>query len=167
MTLYLLSVWLHVLSAAAWIGSMVFLSAVVVPLLRREELRAQAPLLLRLVGGRYRVLGWIALATLIVSGALNLYLRGFTWGTLCQVEFWSRGFGLLLGWKLALVLLVLILTVMHEAVVGARALALLERDPSSPRAQRVRRTASWFGRLVGVVSLVILFLAVAMVRGCA
>jgi uncharacterized membrane protein len=165
MTGYLSSVWLHVLAAAAWIGSMVFFSAVVVPLLRRPELRENAPVLLRLLGARYRVFGWIALATLIATGVLNLYFHGFTWEVLSEASFWSQGFGRLLAWKLGLVVLVLVMTLLHEAVVGAPALDVLQREPGSARAQRIRRSASLLGRFVGIVSLVILWLAISMVRG--
>lgn len=165
MTGYLGSVWLHILAAAAWIGSMLFFSAVVVPLLRRPELRDNAPALLRLLGARYRVFGWIALGTLVATGVLNLYLRGFTWAVLSVGEFWSQGFGRVLAWKLGFVLLALVMTLLHEAVVGARALDILQREPGSAHAQRIRRRASWLGRLVGMVSLVILWLAIALVRG--
>lgn len=164
-TLYALSIWLHLVAAAAWVGSMIFFSAVGVPVLRREELRAVAPRLLRLLGARYRVLGWIALGALVVTGGVNLYFRGVRWGTLCEPAFWSTPFGRPLAWKLGFVALVLLATVAHEVLTGARAVDSLERDPRSPEAARARRAASWIGRLVLLLSLAILFFAAALVRG--
>lgn len=166
MTVYLLSVWLHVLAAAAWIGSMVFFAAVVVPLLRRPDMRASAPSLIRLLGARYRVLGWVALATLLVTGVANLYYRGIGWTVLRDPEFWAGAFGKLLAWKVALVGVVVVLTALHEVTVGKRAVDALESGSDRARANRIRLAASVLGRLTMLVSLVILFLAIAMVRGC-
>jgi uncharacterized membrane protein len=132
-----MNVWLHVFAAAAWIGFMVFFSAVVVPLLRRAELRATAPVLLRMLGQRYRVLGWIALTTLIVTGLMNLQFRGFTWAVLSQSEFWAHGFGQLLAWKLALVVVVLVMTLMHEkSSRGKRSRCAAARSELSSRSAR-------------------------------
>jgi uncharacterized membrane protein len=163
--LYALSIWLHLVAAAAWVGSMIFFAAVAVPVLRRDETRAAAPALLRLLGARYRVLGWIALGVLIATGISNLHYRGVTWALLLDGAFWSTSFGRALGWKLSFVLLVVILTAAHEALTGKRAVAALERDPSSAGAARTRRAASWLGRVVLLASLAILFFAAALVRG--
>lgn len=155
MNAYVICVWLHVIAAATWVGSMVFFAAVVVPLLRREELRASAPVLIRLVGARYRIVGWISLATLIVTGIGNLYFRGFAWSLLTNVDFWMQGFGFgrWFVWKLGFVGLVVVLTVLHEIIVIG--------DPV-----RARRVASLLGRFLMLISLAIVFFAVAMVRGC-
>lgn len=166
MTLYVLTVWLHILAAATWIGSMVFFAAVVVPLLRRPELRASAPSLIRLLGPRFRLLGWIALTTLIVTGAANLYLRGLTWAVLSSSGFWSQGFGRMLAWKLMFVVLVLALTVGHEVVVRESAFDARGNNVDPAKAERVRRAASLIGRFTLLASLAIAFFAVAMVRGC-
>jgi uncharacterized membrane protein len=56
--LYALSVWLHIVVSAAWVGSMIFFAAVAVPVLRRNDMRSAAPQLMRLLGARFRVLGW-------------------------------------------------------------------------------------------------------------
>lgn len=166
MALYILSVWLHLFAAATWIGSMVFFAAVVVPLLRRAELRASAPLLIRRVGARFRVLGWIALATLIVTGLANLHFRGLSWAVLSDPGFYSQGFGRMLAWKLGLVVVVLGMTGVHEVVAGRQAVEAIEQRTDPARAERARRLASLVGRLIMLTSLAILFCAVVMVRGC-
>ncbi len=166
MTVYLISIWLHILAAATWIGAMVFFAAVVVPLLRRDELRAHAPMLIRSMGARYRVLGWISLVVLIVTGVANLYFRGISVAVLSEARFFAQGFGKWLAWKLALVLVVLVLTVLHEVVVGKGALNAFQHG-NQTRAERARRAASWIGRTTMLVSLAIVWFAVLMVRGCA
>ncbi len=154
-------VWLHVLAAAVWIGSMVFFAAVVVPVVRKLEPQAAAPLI-RKIGVRFRALGWLALSALVVTGAANLFYRGVTWEMLTSGAFWSAGFGLVLGWKLGLVAIILIATALHDVLASS---PVRGRLGSARDQQLARRRASWLGRFVMVVSLVILFLAVALARG--
>ena len=163
--MYALSVWLHVVAATAWVGSMIFFAAVAVPILRRDEVRAAAPRLLRLLGARFRVLGWIALATLVATGVANLCLRGIGWDELTRPALWATSFGHALAYKLVLVASVVGATVAHDFLSGSRALDTLERDPRSARAARLRRTASWLGRAVMIASLAILYFATRLVRG--
>lgn len=165
MTAYVLCVWLHILAATVWIGGMVFFATVIVPVLRRPEVsRGSAPLL-RLIGARFRVVGWIALATLVVTGILNLRFRGIDWPVLSDSRFWATGFGRTLARKLGLVLLVTIAARAHDVMIGRRAIEALERAPDSSEAKRTCRWASWLGRLALLLSLAILFFAVALVRG--
>jgi uncharacterized membrane protein len=142
--LYAFSVWLHIVAAATWVGSMIFFAAVVVPVLRRSEVESAAPRLMHLLGARFRTLGWVALAVLVATGISNLYA---------------------LGCKLALVSFVLVATAAHDALAGKKALQALQRAPRSPEALRVRRVASWLGRVVLAASLAIVFFAIALVRG--
>lgn len=163
MTLYLVSVYLHILAAVAWLGSMIFFATVVVPLLRKEEFRASAPLLVRHIGARFRILAWVALSVLLVTGVANLFLRGFGSDTLMSREFWSAGFGRLLAYKLGFVFLAIALTLLHELAANKHQQV---PAPSRELAERARRTASVVGRAMMLLSLVIVLLAVAMVRGC-
>lgn len=163
MAAYTISIFLHILAATAWIGSMIFFATVVVPVLRRPEMKTSAPALLRVLGARFRVLGWISLGTLLMTGATNLYLRGITLAVLMVPAFWSSGFGRVLGWKLGTVGLVIVATIGHELMAGQRQLDTMERDPAA--GERFRRRASLLGRVVMLLSLVILFFAVALVRG--
>ncbi|MCC6644046.1 MAG: CopD family protein [Polyangiaceae bacterium] len=154
---------LHVLAAAAWIGGMAFFAAVIVPTLRAPEVRGSASTLLRALGARFRVFGWVSLGALIVTGVTNLWLRGIGWQALSSREFWAMGFGRVLAWKLAVVGVVGALTLGHELLASRRNLDLLDRDPVA--GERFRRRASLLGRVVMLLSLVILYLAVALVRG--
>jgi uncharacterized membrane protein len=162
---YVVCVWLHVVAAAVWVGSMVFFAAVIVPVLRSTEVRRKAPELLGRIGARFRVVGWVSLSVLLVTGLGNLHYRGIGWSTVVDPVFWASGFGRALAWKLGLVALVVVMTLVHEATMGKKAKDALEHDPSSSTALRARRTASWIGRIVMLASLAILFFAVVLVRG--
>lgn len=148
-TLYALSVWLHILAAAVWIGSMAFFAVAVVPALRRSGNREAVAPMVRAIGRRFRVVGWACLGVLVVTGVTNLRVRGIDLETLCASEFWATGFGRTLAHKLVLVALVFVATAAHDAL------------SSSPR----RQLASWLGRATLVLSMGVLLMAVALVRG--
>lgn len=158
--LYLASVWLHVVAAAAWIGALVFVAAILVPVLRRGDPEVRARLL-RESGPALRRLGWTAFATLIVTGIGNLLGRGFVLADL-HGRLWWGPFGHALAWKLGLFALVLALSAVHDFRLGPRAAAA---HPGSAEAFRLRRAASWIGRLNLLLALAIVFFAVMLVRG--
>ena len=163
--MHLFFVWLHVLAAAIWVGGMLFLALVLVPVVRREEYREHAPRLVHLTGTRFSRVGWVCLLVLVASGFTNLWFRGIGWAALTNVGFWTTPFGLVLALKLLLVAAVLGLSAWHDFGVGPRATAAWQADPGSAEAIRLRRLASWFGRLNLLLALVVLGLAAALVRG--
>ena len=164
-TLYILSVWLHVLSACAWVGGMVFLVFALVPSLRGVADRRVALQLVESSGKRFKKIGWIALTTLIATGLLNLYCRGYRMDVLRSPDFWRIGFGHLLGIKLVLVGLTLTLSSLHDFAVGPRAVEALRRNPDAPAAKKLRAMASWMGRANFLLALVIILFGVMLVRG--
>ena len=129
---------------------MLFFAVVAVPALRRPELAAARPALLALLGPRFRLYGWSALTVLIVTGFLNLQFRGIDRAILADRRFWATGFGHTLAWKLAVVALALIGSLLHEV---------------AARRGHGGRLASWSGRVVLLASVAVGFLAVALVRG--
>lgn len=163
--LYLISVWLHILAAMAWIGGMLFLGFVLVPVIRKPPLRDHATLLLYRTGLRFRQVGWIAFTTLVITGLVNLYVRGYGWTNLWEGTWWQGAWGHALAAKLLFVTAVLILSAVHDFYVGPKAVEQLERDPDGPRSQHLRKAASWMGRITLLLSLVILALAVTLPRG--
>jgi putative copper resistance protein D len=77
MSLYLINVSVHILAALLWLGGMFFFALVGAPVIRKvpsPELRTQ---LFKQLGEQFRVVGWISIATLLVTGVLNLHFRGF------------------------------------------------------------------------------------------
>lgn len=134
--------WVHVLAAITWIGGMLFVALVLVPVTRREDpaLRVR---LFHAVGVRFRTVGWIAVGLLVATGLGNLWLNPYLWAS-------PR-----LHWKLGLVALALILAILHDFVLGPRAGAP-GADPS------VRIRASWLARINVLVVLVIVLLGLSL-----
>lgn len=92
--LYHVSVTLHLLAALLWLGGTFFLAAVGAPVLRKvepPELRAE---LFRKIGVQFRLVGWVSMVVLVVTGIANLYYRGLLRGSvLGDPRFWSSRFG--------------------------------------------------------------------------
>ncbi len=162
--LYVLSVWLHILAATLWIGGMGFLVLVVVPWLRSDG-RQIAGLLLRKTGPRFRTVGWTCFGVLVVTGIFNLWVRGVRLANFCDPSWLSSPFGRAVVAKLAVFILVVLVSAHHDFVVGPKATEAIESDPSSPATTRLRAQAQRAGRLNALFALVLVGIAVILVRG--
>lgn len=135
--------WVHVVTAMTWIGGMLFIALVLVPVTRQLEDAALRTRLVQAAGQRFRAVAWIALALLLASGLLNLWLRPYL--------LWMPR----LQWKLGLVIVALGLAGIHDFVLGPRA-GLPGADPS------LRARASWMARLNVLVVLAIVMLGLTL-----
>ncbi len=161
--LYFLNVTVHLLAALLWLGGMFFLAAVGAPVLRKVQpptLRAE---LFEKIGVQFRKVGWASIVVLIVTGILNLhYRRLLATGIMGTEAFWSSPYGRALAWKLGSVTVLIVLSLVHDFVVGPRA----SRFPAgSPEALRYRRAAAWMARVSVLVGMVLVFAAVRVARG--
>jgi copper resistance protein D len=156
--LHALSVWIHVLAAAVWLGGAAFLAFVAVPVLRRH---AREPgLYLELLEAsvlRFRTVAWIALALVVATGVLQVANHGLT-------AIFSGRIGAVLGIKIALAALVLVLSAVHDFAIGPRALAAMREDPEGPEAARLRARAGLLGRVSFLLGVVIVGLGTALFR---
>lgn len=165
-TLHFVAILLHVLAAIVWIGGMVFLGAVLIPVLRRSRAAGgQYTELIHRTGTRFRNVGWACLMILIVSGIVNLSRWGVGFERLTSAELWASTWGHILGMKLALVAVALAMSAVHDFVVGPRATRTLRQAPGSAEAGRLRRAAGWMGRVNLLIAVVIVALAIMLVRG--
>lgn len=162
--LYLVSVWLHILAAATWIGAMLFVVLVVVPWLRRGD-RARAAAFLRETGARMRNVGWGCFAILTLTGTYNLHVRGVHLRDFFDAEWRASGFGRAVALKLLAFAAVLAVSAVHDFVLGPRAALAVERDPRSAEAERLRRWAGLLGRVNALLALALVAFAVCIVRG--
>src|SRR5690606_40095665 len=112
--LYLFSVWSHILAAMVWIGGSVFIALVLVPALRRPEFAAVFSPVLRRNVLRFRIIGWVCLTVLVISGLANLALRGFPLWGLVDGSLYQGAFGRILAIKLLLVAFILFISALHD-----------------------------------------------------
>lgn len=161
-TLYFAVVTLHLLAAITWIGGVLFLALVGAPALRRVEPPSLRTALFDAIGIRFRWVGWGAVIVLLVSGSWLLWYRGWlAWALVSSPTFWRQGVGLALGWKLAMVTLMLVLSLVHDVALSpARARALDAR----PDGAAVRRRVVLLARAGAIAALGVVVAAVHLVR---
>lgn len=160
--MYWLALAVHVLSALFWLGGMLFLGIVGAPVLRQVEPPALRQQLFHQLGLRFRSAGWVAIALLLASGTGLLHFRGLlSTRVLGDPDFWSTGTGTALGIKLGAVAVMLLLSALHDFVLGPRA----GRHPAgSPAALRLRRQAAHLARLNAIVAIVLVLAAIRLAR---
>lgn len=163
-TLLIVFIWLHILAAAAWTGGMMFLTFALVPAIRALPDRATGIALISATGRRFKILGWVSLAILILTGFGNLWAKGLM-PALHSGDFWLVGYGKILGIKLALVGATLLISGLHDFLVGPRAVEVMRRNPDAPATKELRLLASWMGRANFLLALAIIFCGVLLVRG--
>ena len=159
---YLINVSVHVFAALIWLGGMFFLALVGAPVLRKVEspqLRAQ---LFKVLGERFRTVGWICIITLLITGLLNLHFRGFlSMDVLGSGRFWATSYGKTLALKLTAVLGMLILQIIHDFFHGP---AASRATAGTPEALRMRRTAAMMARISAILGIIVVLAAVRLTR---
>lgn len=160
--MYDLNVTIHVLAAVFWLGGMFFLALVGAPVLRAvdpPELRAR---LFNRLGLAFRNAGWAAIGVLVVTGLANLHFRGLLrWDVLASPSFWGTRYGTTLGFKLAAVFIMIVVSAVHDFILGPRAY----HAAGTLAAGRWRRWSSWLARVNAIVGVLLVYFAVRLARG--
>ncbi|MFP5471299.1 MAG: CopD family protein [Bacteroidia bacterium] len=154
-TAYVISVFLHVVFAAFWIGGMLFLPLILLPSINNHNDRI---FLLHKTGIKFRFYGWIALIGLIATGIYNMCAKGlpFSWQFLTENDY-----GKLLGLKLLFFTAMLIIGSVHDFYVGNKAIEQMQLENTS----KMKYVARWSGRINLILALLIAFLGVVLSRG--
>jgi uncharacterized membrane protein len=164
--LYQTVVFIHVLSAVIWVGGMLFLVMVLVPLSRRGMKAGGATgELLRQSTQKFLPVAWLAMGLLVVTG---IYIGWDHWGVR-PGNFFSTGghFFRILQIKTGLFVLVIVLSLVHDFLLGPRVLSRLESAPipnSSTHGKAARGLLLTLARVNLLAVLIILVLAVLLVR---
>ena len=92
--LYLLAVYIHIVTVAVWFGAMLFEDPTSVRIMSRMAYKVHG------IGGP-------SLAVLILTGAFMLYYRGVTWQSVVGGDFFSTKYGQVFGLKFLFVLILI------------------------------------------------------------
>jgi uncharacterized membrane protein len=152
-------VWLHVLAAVSWIGGTIFLSVVLVPVLRREPFASQRGVLIRTTALRFRSIVLGAIAILLLTGPMLLHQRGIS---IMDPSGWPT----ILSVKLGLVAVLLLVTMAHDLIIGPRVGQILQLPVESRTSSDHVMVAwsPWIARSSLLLTLAVLLAAVVLVR---
>ena len=92
--LYLLAVYIHIVTVAVWFGAMLFEDPTSVRIMSRIAYKVHG------IGGP-------SLAVLILTGAFMLYYRGVTWQSVIGGDFFATKYGQVFGLKFLFVLILI------------------------------------------------------------
>ncbi|GMR05329.1 MAG: hypothetical protein BMS9Abin24_132 [Thermodesulfobacteriota bacterium] len=151
-----IALFLHIISAIFWVGGMLFLVLVIAPYLKTLTDPRDKSKIFQVVGKQFRRWGWVAIITLLVTGPIILYkLYGIPVHRAFSAEVHSTGFGRALGFKLSLVIIIVLSALFHDFWIGPKA-------RSSPTFSKLARI---FGRTNLLIALLIVIFAVIMRAG--
>ena len=156
---YLIVSWIHLLGAIFWVGGMLFLSMVAVPLLKRSEAPDQAQRWFLVVARRFRTLVWVAIVILVLTGGvllsqhLTLSLPLSEWPSTIIV-------------KLTLVLLLIFTSVAHDRIIGPKVRNIKQQvsEEWTKSDRALVQAAPWIGRITTLLGVAVACVGVVLVR---
>lgn len=157
--MYVVLVGLHMFAAISWVGGMLFLSLVLAPIVKSRKAAPEFMALFRLAARRFRIVAWVAMGLLLTTGPMLLVHRGMA---LTHPEAWP----FIVSLKLGLVVVLLVLTLLHDLLLGPR-VSHVSAIPASSRTaweQTVMHTARLVPRFSLIVALVVVLTAVILAR---
>ena len=152
---YYISVFIHVLCAAFWIGGMMFLPLVILPAIKTNKDRIA---ILYKTGIRFRFFGWIALTLLLVSGLTNMHFRGLP---LTLDYMLSSNYGQLVSYKFIIFIIILLVSGIHDFFIGKQAIDQMQQSGSN----KLRKMARWSGRINLLLAVSAVFIGILLSRG--
>lgn len=149
-----LVLWIHLLAAFFWIGGMIFLGLIVVPVERGiSDSRLRFDLVNK-IGTRFKYFGWASIAILALTGLYSTLIRIPSW----EVLFGSR-YGLTLITKLVLVTLMVVLSAFHDFYLGPR---VVESAKKGEKISRELHLLTYLARGNLILGLLVIYLAIVL-----
>ncbi len=166
--IWLIIRWIHVIAAVIWVGGNLTLAMVIVPYFRQNLPPVQRINILTQIGKRFEPIVWGCVVVLLFTGIANIFQ---------SVDFSSAGesavistFMRTLFIKLVLFIALVILTALHSFVYGPKLATAIESldetlDELPDEIKPIRKKMSIVSSLMGVISILILLVAVALRMG--
>ncbi|PYP86456.1 MAG: hypothetical protein DMF61_13305 [Blastocatellia bacterium AA13] len=165
--MYQLCVFIHILMAAVWIGGLIYTAAIVVPFAVGHD-KEERQRILRSFGRRFRPVAWSAAAIGVLTGFGNLLLRltpidlhQIISGEIFDPHKVDRFIATWLPWKVAFVVVMLILMLFHD-VTSVQAARKFEGSRDSAPGNRAGTMAA---SIALIMALFVLYFSVRLVRG--
>lgn len=145
--------WIHLMAATVWVGGMLFTAIVFAPVARKEiPPQIRGPLFNK-VGKRFSKVGWIALTLLVSTGFYKIVSGWESWETFLSP------YGTILAAKIFLVLIVALLSILHDFLWGPRLAKFSLSEMDSYEFKRTLSRLTFWARVNVFLVVLILFLA--------
>jgi len=145
--LYYISVYLHILGAVVWLGGSLFYAIVLIPALKNHPARQE---LILKTGKIFRVVSWITLGIILLTGLFNLHYHGLLNNLLFDSEA-----GRLALLKMLLFVFIIILGLLHDVWLGPKLINKTQKYP----------LIRWIARIMVIIGLIMVWLGMRVVRG--
>lgn len=157
--IYILSIYIHIVSASLWLGGMLFLILAFIPGIKNHPDKIN---IIANVSLKYSKVGMVVLALLLITGIYQLEYRGMQW---TMDYFTSSSFGRIAGLKILVFILITFISLVHDHYIGNRAIEAWKNQPEHPKTLRIRKLSRLMGRLGFLLALLAAYLGVVLVRG--
>ncbi|HEY9233360.1 MAG TPA: CopD family protein [Blastocatellia bacterium] len=158
MSLYIFSVWIHILLACVWVGGMIYTAAVVIPFAVKHG-PDERQRILRGLARKFRIIGWTSVVLLIVTGYYNATQRYALESAAGLFDKTRVGFWL--PRKLEFFVLMVLLVLFHD-IMSIRA---AKQSGGLRDAAPGNRLGSIAAAIATLLALVVLYCSVRIVRG--
>lgn len=158
MSLVNTSQYLHLISMAAWVGGMLYMVLVEVPVLKDNLNPAEFSRQMSLLGKRFKNIGWILLFILFATGVLNIMLEQDL-----SAMMKSETYRMSITIKLVLFTLMVLNTAIHSLYLGPKMSQLAEKmssgsgDNVNANLLNLRKRSMFSSALSLLLSLVIVY----------
>ena len=154
--------WIHITSAAIWVGGSLFIGVVFAPILKKMSMPVEERIQLMVqVGRRFNKLALPALFILIATGIYQAHL-------VLQISdiLYETSYGHVLIIKMILVAALLVLYAVHVRIIRKDVEdKIIAKEMPQEQLQKLRKKIIILGEVTVVLSIIILFLAAVLNAG--
>ncbi len=154
--------WIHLVSAAVWVGGTLFIGAVLAPLLKKMSMPLEERIqMMVLVGRRFNKIAVPSLIILIVTGLYNSQQVITNPDSLL-----STSYGSFLLVKIILVIALIIAFIVHVRIIRKDIeQKIISKEMTEKQIQKLRKKIIILGEIIVVISVAVLFFAALLDSG--
>ena len=154
--------WIHLVSAAVWVGGSLFIGAVLTPILKKMPISLEERIQIMIKVGRQ--FNKIAVPSLIILIATGLYNSSFVLSN--PDLLFSTSYGSFLFIKIILVIALIIAFVAHIRIIRKEIEdKIMSKEMTEIQIQKLRKKMIILGEIIVIISVAILFFAALLDAG--
>ena len=154
--------WIHLVSAAIWVGGSLFIGAVLTPILKKMSMSLEERIQMMIKVGRQ--FNKIAVPSLIILIATGIYNSSFVLSN--PDLLFSTSYGIFLFIKIILVIALIIAFVAHLRIIRKEIEdKIMSKEMTEIQIRKLRKKMIILGEIIVIISVAILFFAALLNAG--